>query len=1436
MAAPAVERDSGIQSPEKKKKTGWRKGHAVTGLELRQNRVDYWAKKAREKAKEKRDALQAKELEEEVTGEVVDAEGQEVPQPEAVQPLPDAEEQVPKLTDADYLAVANDAPSVPRKMSRWASRLTARLGGGKHPKEVQDAVRYLEKTATMTVNTFILKKNFKSHEDFLAEVERLKEEGYFMASYYDEEYLHDEENTGVNVEKKVPLKVNKKGRKTVDSFAERFPNPTYTLHALRMVGYDIGAYSLSDKKEAPALERLMEMASGNEPLLSKVGELTTWGSFTLGSQWGEEDESGPRLDFGSLQQLADLEPMEPFESLVEQLNVSPNIFDAPEIVVALRSGKWEDGIKAIGREKSSRGAKVSIGNIRAWNVIEEKGGAQYISNLEEAGITIEYASSYIFDNASQQMRKERSKEGDQEVSRLLELLHRDVGDRLNSPEAIEALATVHTLTGARSSINQLFLLDPILQAPDDAIAYLGVLAEIDENAVRKVHPSDLAKRLEKKDEFRSLLDPEYISFITYLKSELKFTVDESNALAGYRSHDGDAMYYELFSNTTLRNALMQESTRTLVDYCREASIKIDTTFNDTDIRTVVEIASIPHCLETLPMLIPLGYSFGAISEMQNIKEWIRAMSKDEVRTRLGDPDVIIANDHLRKMNLTETTQEDARGGARQFIPKAIRLQNTEGAMDLLNNKEVRDRIVRLRTLATSGSARLFIGGKVEKFLEVEESDIAAAEQFFAQAEEYSVDIEDLLAYVRSPEAIAVGKQRLVEVAEAVPTGTRERHLAALGSAEQWEEIKELLSRYFTTNRPPTAEAIMQISANPDGFKDLVEFCRVNRIIKYSNPGFIAVAARFIDYSGTIKKIHQATAGIKHFDWLGFDSLDTEKLARVAEMGDAQFNEAIPHCAGSYTTINQVIESIIAYDNNHDRIEGALPLLEERIGPDWKIPRDMEDLALLAGENGGKILDTLAVISDRFEGVYFSLNDIKTVHRMLEVHADELVLAAAEHDFDFSYQYADQVIAFAKKDKDGQLFDIFVDLHERYGVTAWGAMFNPELLARFSRSAEVQSAMSKIDAAGVKIAVHLTDIDRWEEAAKYPDALDMALRLTSYLDYSGVLPADVPLFQPYVGEPEFESFIGELNEQGGFTLRVSELDVVHGLMDQREAILQDLKDLKELYPDYRYRFQGDWKQGPDGNAVQEKITDPYDTFVGSGGDMSGRLEWMHSKMGIGVELPERLSEAIMKSLRRHDTALNTSPELQRNIDPEQVPVFHDGLNRFITAVFDKKGTLEQDRDIFGDVSCLRYLARHPERTDEVIGFKETAPRLFELLSSGGPLYSNRQQVMRDIFSNGDFLGRAQQVESIFTKKMPYWKQLIFYTETRLGELLKESTSGVHVGEIGNQSIDDLRARHHRQKETSPDKQSRLESLIGHEQMCLRIINGQDYAKVPFSALS
>lgn len=319
-------------------------------------------------------------------------------------------------------------------------------------------------------------------------------------------------------------------------------------------------------------------------------------------------------------------------------------------------------------------------------------------------------------------------------------------------------------------------------------------------------------------------------------------------------------------------------------------------------------------------------------------------------------------------------------------------------------------------------------------------------------------------------------------------------------------------------------------------------------------------------------------------------------------------------------------------------------------------------------------------------------------------------------------------------------------------------------------------------------------------------------------------------------PEVLDFIKEL-QPFGFSFSIEHASTILEMLPHREELLTTIAEIKGMLPDYNYQFAQEYAFNRETNEGEYKyIYDPFESLVRtwSVDKVFDALDKIQKEKG---SFSHRFANGLLHRLRADDPLLRGLPEDKTRITPEIQETFYSSLQRMVTELSGTDGELRDFRSFYLNSKVLAYVARQPERVDEILSLPSRHPNFFRLVNYGGPLFSNRELIIQDIFSNGNAVGRLRQIESIFSTKVPYWKQLYLFTETRIGDALAGSRSEYPVTQIGSVSLESLVNQHIALKQQNPEGLTRLEAVIDAAQhgVISKLINGE-IASVPFSTLT
>src|SRR3989338_4104798 len=259
-------------------------------------------------------------------------------------------------------------------------------------------------------------------------------------------------------------------------------------------------------------------------------------------------------------------------------------------------------------------------------------------------------------------------------------------------------------------------------------------------------------------------------------------------------------------------------------------------------------------------------------------------------------------------------------------------------------------------------------------------------------------------------------------------------------------------------------------------------------------------------------------------------------------------------------------------------------------------------------------------------------------------------------------------------------------------------------------------------------------------------------------------------------------------QYGYGFHIDHDAVLPEMVARKEEIIAAIKEIRKNFSDFRYSLPAEDEYDP--NTHQSKRVyqiSPFEALASQykPADFFKQLYKIQEKEG---GFSQEFSNGFLRHLRHSDPRLREALEVKQKIEASSFSQFHEGIQALVKETNDPKGQLQKYKECFFSYDILRFLARQPNRAKEVLILPQETPYLFnQLLAEGGPLYTNRDNIIKDVFNNGDIVRRAKEIETIFTKRVPYWKQLYLFTEARIGEQLAAAATEYPIEEIARVSL-------------------------------------------------
>jgi len=359
---------------------------------------------------------------------------------------------------------------------------------------------------------------------------------------------------------------------------------------------------------------------------------------------------------------------------------------------------------------------------------------------------------------------------------------------------------------------------------------------------------------------------------------------------------------------------------------------------------------------------------------------------------------------------------------------------------------------------------------------------------------------------------------------------------------------------------------------------------------------------------------------------------------------------------------------------------------------------------------------------------------------------------------------------------------------------------------------------------IKVLSELLEINEQE--------LIQTLKFLNDLKSAGVhyfSPNEAPKLRDYIKlakNPEILPLILEL-KQYGYSFDIAHVDLLPELLSKRTEIFSAISEIKKNFPKYRYTiyYQSRYNLKTE-TWEQYYVTDPY-IILSNQTSPEKFLDTLFTIQQQTGSFSQKFSDGLLHSLRLNDSLLSRTADKEALASQKQLDKFYHVLKEFIDKVINPNGELRQYQDLFVNSHCLRFVAREPDHWGDLLKIPEVAPRLLSLLSAGGPLFSNKDIVIRNIFENGDVLRRVRNIENNFTRRVEYWKQLFLFTDVRIGKRLASAETNYPIDNINGIPLTRLAETLHGQR--------RLTSAIANQEAVKKIESGEA-TTVPFSELT
>lgn len=271
---------------------------------------------------------------------------------------------------------------------------------------------------------------------------------------------------------------------------------------------------------------------------------------------------------------------------------------------------------------------------------------------------------------------------------------------------------------------------------------------------------------------------------------------------------------------------------------------------------------------------------------------------------------------------------------------------------------------------------------------------------------------------------------------------------------------------------------------------------------------------------------------------------------------------------------------------------------------------------------------------------------------------------------------------------------------------------------------------------------------------------------------------------------------------GYILRSDDLDNFEEALKDKDKILNSLSEIRKYKKDFEYRRAED-PYALLAQNIDYEFDTPYESYVLLKNDLGN--------------IPRRFSDPLLKMFTEKKGEEATEAQKEH-------------FNKYFDASVAEALKKPELAWFYSSGFFLRSIANNPDTAEYMINFPHTFSRLFNLLDSGGSLDTNRNETIHSIFSEKEFSEKdieekVQKLLTVFGKENPYWKQLYWFTNRRLGKELLEAEGQYPIKNIVGIPVSSL----------VQGRPERLRVIVKDEAVLKDLIDRKtDY--VPFASLS